>query len=225
MSEQIESYAGIGSRDISVIESNVITELARMLSERYVLYSGNAKGADSYFQKGSGGKCVIFLPYSNFNVPNAVFDINTAQGLFIAGNTNLGNEWTDKVHPAANRLKDTTRPYLNRNAHQIFGWYDQWPKVNFVLCCADTDRYGKVMGGTGHACRIAKATHTPIYNIREYLKTYNSTDAVKILFEKIKSDEDRRKLALAKFENQMMTTGLLGIKSKKDDPNIWMELN
>jgi hypothetical protein len=114
---------------------------------------------------------------------------------------------------------------MNRNAHQIFGWYDKWPNVKFVTCCADTDARGKVVGGTGHACRIAKSVGIPIYNIREYLKKCDSKYVIPFILRDIQSGEEHMKLAVSEFENQMMNTGLIGLKSKKDDPNIWMELN
>lgn len=180
MMEFKKCYTGVGARIVSISERKIITQLSQNLAEQnFVLYGGNTKGADSYFQLGSGGKCVLFMPYCNFNYPNSVFDMETSLDFIIAGNTPIGNFWINKVYPTANKIKNNNaRRYLNSNAHQVVGWRagwkNEWPCVNFVLCCDDTNDNGEIIGNSKHICRIANYKHIPIFNIREQLKNVSS---------------------------------------------------
>ena len=78
-------YAGIGSRNTPVSILNAFMELGKILAEKgYILRSGRADGADSYFEKGAvsvHGTCEIFLPWRSFqsnselaSFPAIVFD-------------------------------------------------------------------------------------------------------------------------------------------------------
>jgi hypothetical protein len=157
------SYAGIGSRDITKKEENQIIHLAAILSKKYIVYSGNATGSDIAFQRGSDGKCVIFLPWYNFNKNE--YDPENSLAHYSVGNSIEGVESVKEFHPAGGRLSPTIIPLMARNYHQIFG-YEEYPKVSFVVCCADPMKNG-VKGGTGQAIRIANAKNIPWVNIRE----------------------------------------------------------
>jgi hypothetical protein len=159
----VKSYAGIGSRSISKEEYKTILSISSYLKEDYIVYSGNAEGSDISFQEGSQGKCVLYLPWKNFNTEN--YNINKSLDSFIVGETKEGIASLEKYHPNPLYLKRGARLLMSRNYHQIFG-YEKYPKVSFVLCCADEDKYGNVKGGTGQAVRIAKDNNVPVFNIR-----------------------------------------------------------
>lgn len=157
------SYAGIGSRDISSDEECLIMKIANKLSSLgIIVYSGNAEGSDIAFQSGSNGNCVIMLPWLNFNKNE--YDVKKSLAYFDLGDTKEGNFNAEKHHPNFKNLSQGAKRMMSRNYHQVIG-YDIYPKVSFIVCCADEDEYG-VKGGTGQACRIAKYNKIPIFNIR-----------------------------------------------------------
>lgn len=156
-------YAGIGSREITEDESELIIKIGKKLSTRCILYSGNADGADISFQKGSEGRCVIMLPWKNFNKQN--YSLDNCLDSFVVGETEEGNKAVDRFHPAPQSLKAGGRMCICRNYHQVMG-YDNYPKVTFVICCADQDKTGNVLGGTGQAVRVARANNIPVFNMR-----------------------------------------------------------
>lgn len=164
MSEKPHAYAGIGSRQITEREHKIIMNVAEKLSDNLLLYSGNANGADISFQEGSGGNCVVFLPYKNFNINK--YDAWTLAGDCYVGNTIEGREAAKKYHPAPDKLNWKMMPMIARNYHQVMGIYP-YPVVDFVLCCASRNRNKEIIGGTGHACRIAYANNIPVINIRD----------------------------------------------------------
>ena len=161
------AYAGVGSRHITGDEAKLIENLARLLSERnYVVYSGNADGADAAFQRGSNEKCLIMLPWKGFN--KDVYDYNKSLDHFIFDDSD--KQAMDSIkqfhpNPGAILKKRGIASLMGRNFHQIFGYWP-WPTVDFVLCCADEDSSGNILGGTGQACRIAKDHKIPVINIR-----------------------------------------------------------
>jgi len=144
-----------------------IKQIAKKLADHgLIVYSGNANGADISFQIGSEGKCVVMMSYKNFNIKSYnPRDDGNALDVYDVGNTKLGNKLTDEFHPCPEALNWKSRPFINRNAHQVLG-YDRYPLVSFVICCANVDNNGNVIGGTGHACSIAKSMLIPIYNLR-----------------------------------------------------------
>lgn len=156
----MRSYAGIGSRQITRQETLDIYKIADFLRDKYILYSGNADGADIAFQKGSCGNCILWLPWKNFN-KNKYWE----PALKIIGDSDLAKESVDKYHPAPENLSSGARMMMARNYHQIMGGRD-YPQVSFVICCSNYDENG-VWGGTGQAVRIAKEKGIPVYNLRE----------------------------------------------------------
>jgi hypothetical protein len=163
----IGSYAGIGSRKINKKEESRITRISRQLSEiGVILYSGNADGADMTFQRASKGQCVVMLPWNSFNADKYNLKEDTLAS-YDMGGSKIGSKYTLKFHPNPAALSRGAKLLMNRNAHQILGVDGtEYKHVDFVVCCADVDKYGKVQGGTGHAVRIATSLKIPVINIR-----------------------------------------------------------
>ena len=130
----------------------------------YICLSGNAPGSDITFQIGSDNNCVIFLPWKSFN--EKMFDPSIALDYFIVGDQPEGVESVEQFHPRGKYLNPSVRSLMARNYYQIFG-FDKYPKVDFVICCADPTENGKVAGGTGQAVRIALHHKIPVVNIRD----------------------------------------------------------
>ena len=88
----MRSYAGIGSRNISDSEINIITKISNFLSKKFICYSGNADGSDITFQKGSNGNYISFLPWYEFNFSNFdPFDVSTHSiNAFVVGDLKEG---------------------------------------------------------------------------------------------------------------------------------------
>lgn len=152
------AYAGIGSREITEREGHIIRKTAAKLSKHFVVYSGNADGADIAFQKGSWGKCVLMLPWPRFN--DNKYPISDCLDSYVLGTPDAGLDY----HPAPERLSSGQAKLMSRNFYQING-YGEYPMVSFVLCCAQPTP-GGVAGGTGQAVRIAKDYDIPVINIR-----------------------------------------------------------
>lgn len=206
------SYAGIGSRGITTDERLNVEDFAREMAKLVlpngalpdaphakdvVVYSGNADGTDIAFQTGSKGKCVIFMPWMGFNSNKYHTDtVGCALDVIVASGTVAGNASVEQFHPAPRKLAIGPYKLMCRNYHQVMGNEGQpngvkyaklWPKVAFVVCCADpytavetqtfqfiedVRRRGKVVdprevkGGTGQAVRIALHYGIPVINFR-----------------------------------------------------------
>ena len=164
----MKAYAGIGSRDITIEERIKIAEVAEKLANfDYICYSGNASGADNAFQLNSKGKCVLYLPWDNFNfnVFRPIINDNCLEYLTV-GDCLEGVESVDEFHPNPDTLSQGVVKLMARNYYQIYGIENRFPKVELVVCCADQDNLGNVLGGTGQAVRIAKHEGISIVNIR-----------------------------------------------------------
>jgi len=161
----MKTFAGIGSRNISKKEENDITYIGRKLwSYEYILFSGNATGSDITFEMASNGRCVLMLPYNNFN--NKFYNISNSLDSFVLGDSPEGIKVAKELHPLHDKLDEFSLKYHARNYHQVFG-YDIYPKVDFVICCADRYSSGNIKGGTGMAARIAKKNNIKLINIRD----------------------------------------------------------
>jgi hypothetical protein len=155
----IHSYAGIGSRDISDVESRLLTRIANYMSESgYVLYSGNADGSDIAFQRGCNGLGVAFLPWIGFNKElesKVLYSIKSTQDAY---------DSVKKYHPAPEKLGTGGTALMARNYHQIHG-IGELPLVDVVIYCA-SEGNGVVSGGTAQAVRIARDLGIPTINVR-----------------------------------------------------------
>lgn len=175
------SYAGIGTRGITIQEQNLIENLAFQLSNNFILYSGNTNGADISFQTGSTGNCVLMLPWGSFNRDH--YSSSNALESFVVGDTEEGQKALEEYHPNTKKLSQGARRCLTRNYHQIMGYKTHSP-VKFVLCCASVDKNGEIIGGTGHACRIARAHNIPIFNLRVDTWTVKFHTLIRTLLQK-----------------------------------------
>ncbi len=182
-------YAGIGSRTITENERHDCRYLGEKLAAKgLILYSGNADGSDIAFQEGSGGRCVVMLPWPGFNTLRyQAMDATKALACLDVGDTAVGNAAVDRFHPQGRHLRSGARKLQCRNYHQVWGYNPAesshldsayraggavadsgsgWPPVRFVICCATPSRDG-TEGGTGQAVRIALAAGIiPVYNLR-----------------------------------------------------------
>lgn len=172
------AYAGIGTREVTEAEQAAIIRTAGLLADQgWICYSGNASGTDQAFQRGSNGRCVLWLPWPRFEEVSYPHD--QALAAVVCGDSPAGLHFTQMCHPAWDRLSRGGLALINRDAHQVIGNSTNdptmrlqgvpfYPMVSFVLCCATPKgKQGDVQGGTGQAVRIARCLKIPVVNIRE----------------------------------------------------------
>ena len=163
-------YAGIGSRNTPVVILNMFQELGRSLAEKgYVLRSGRADGADSYFEKGAVsavGGCEIFLPWKSFqsnselaSYPAIIFDAMDKRQQAAA------LESVNHYHPNPRALSAGARKLMARNYCQLFGTSPESEPSGFVVCYTSD---GLASGGTGQAIRMASDANIPVFNAHGY---------------------------------------------------------
>ena len=144
-------YAGIGSRETPIEIKSDIERIVRYLDfKEYVLRSGGAPGADSFFEEFTTKK-EIFLPWRNFNENPSDLFTPTIDSYKMA----------EKYHPTWFRLSQGAKKLMARNCHQVLG-LDLNTPVDFIVCWTSD---GKSSGGTGQAMRIAESLNIPIYNL------------------------------------------------------------
>ena len=144
-------YAGIGSRETPIEVKEIIKRVVEYLnSKNFILRSGGAPGADSYFEEYSNEK-EIFLPWREFNGNDSNLYTPSPESFDIA----------KKYHPGWNRLSHGARKLMARNCHQVLG-QDLKTPVDFIVCWT---KDGGESGGTGQALRIARDLNIPVYNL------------------------------------------------------------
>jgi hypothetical protein len=146
-------YSGVGSRECPPPIGQVMTRIATFLYEEgYILRSGGAGGADSYFEDGvvdPEGKH-IYLPDKGFNKnPSPLYGV-CEQALEIAS----------KIHPAWHACRPYARLLHARNVYQVLGKDLNTPS-RFLLCW--TER-GESKGGTRTAIKLAEKYDIPVLN-------------------------------------------------------------
>ena len=154
---------GVGSRDITVEEGDVLKLIAYTLgSKGYILRSGGAKGSDTSFEEEyikRGLKKEIYLPWNGFNGLRRggdYYTINNPKAEDIASN----------IHPYWDNLSQGAKKLHSRNTYQVLGASLDTPS-NVLVCCSDYDKYGDVKGGTRTAWMLAKEYGIPCFNIRD----------------------------------------------------------
>jgi len=160
----INAYSGIGSRKTPINIMKFMTEIAQFMdSQKYVLRSGGAEGADKAFEKGVTHlwRKSIFLPWEGFN-GNDSKNYKVSKGAM---------DLAEKFHSSWKYLSNTTKLLIARNGYQILGKQLNDP-VKLVICYTYN---GKDSGGTGQAIRIAQYHNIPIFNL------YYEKDIQKIL--------------------------------------------
>lgn len=146
-------YAGVGSRETPDDVGQVMTNVARRLEwEGYILRSGGATGADTFFEQGVSRpeNKEIFIPNKGFNGSDSELFGVSPEALELAAS----------IHPAWERCKPFARQLHARNCYQILG-KDLRTPADFVLCWT---QYGKVVGGTATAIRLAQRHGVPVFN-------------------------------------------------------------
>ena len=162
-------YTGIGSRNTPDSILRAFYEIGFRLGHDFVLRSGRADGADSYFEKGAvdaGGRCEIFLPWRDFQknsalatCPAYVFDSLCKQQRDAA----LAS--VNRYHPNPNALTSGAKKLMARNYCQLFGVAPDSEKSAFVICYTSD---GLASGGTGQAMRMAEEAGIPVFNAHGY---------------------------------------------------------
>lgn len=146
-------YAGIGSRETPLSLCPLIEKIVKILNKKdYILRSGGAQGADTFFEK-CANKKEIFLPWKDFN--------NNKSEIYGSLHP-LAIEMAKQFHPNYDALSQAAKTLMARNSQQIFGLDMQTP-VEFVVCWT---KDGKATGGTGQAIRIAQYHKIPVYNLK-----------------------------------------------------------
>lgn len=161
-------YAGIGSRETPVDVATKMTELAvRLAALGYTLRSGGAPGADTFFEMGAKSK-QIFLPWKGFNKNPSNLYVVSDEALALASDH----------HPAWDKLPDSVKKLMGRNAYQVLGLELDSPSEFLVCwtpdgCESHLTRTAKT-GGTGLAISIASKLGIPIYNLcsRDSLESF-----------------------------------------------------
>jgi len=167
----VKYYAGIGSRQTPLEFKALIKEISFFLEkEQYVLNSGGADGADSFFEEGIKNK-QIFLPsqYWNDN-PSMLYHISP-DAYSIA----------KKFHPNWHGISGFAKKLMGRNSYQVLN-RDLNSPVDFIVCWTEN---GEVKGGTAQALRIAAFYDIPVCN----LFFYDSFDKFLDFYEIFKADQ------------------------------------
>jgi hypothetical protein len=151
-------YAGIGSRETPIEILNIFEKIGFYLGQKsFILRSGHAEGADTYFENGcdkANGKKEIYLPWKNFEGSNSNLIVEYGEAFKIA----------EKFHPYWHNLKDGAKKLQARNSHQVLGKDLNTPS-KFIICWT---KNGKDVGGTAQALRIARHYEIPIFNAGGY---------------------------------------------------------
>jgi hypothetical protein len=161
-------YTGIGSRSCPALVGSVMTDIAKFLyTEQYILRSGGAPGADTYFENGvtdDNYKEIYLARKGDFGNKSKLFGVSE-EALNMA----------KKIHPAWNSRGMTAnngkgRELHARNCYQVLGLNLDNPS-NFLLCWTED---GNDIGGSRTAIILAKMKKIPILNFGKY----NFTNAV-----------------------------------------------
>ena len=176
-----------------------MTGVAKFLaSQKFVLRSGHADGADMAFEDGVSNPELkeIWIPWLGFNGSTST-RLPSNDAFLLAA----------RLHPHWKKLKQGAQKLHARNGHQILGDDLQSP-VSFVICWTED---GLVSGGTGQALRIAAEWGIPVFNL------FNATDRSQLSeFLKVIRDGNR---PLGSFDQVSILSCLS--KTKKSGHDVW----
>lgn len=149
-------YSGIGSRQTPQNILNQIVLIAEHLAKNdWVLRSGAAPGADSYFELGcdkANGKKEIYLPWRDFNgSKSSLFEAPSKEAYNIA----------ESIHPNWSACSYGAKKLHARNIYQILGKDLKTPSA-LVVCWT---KEGRELGGTRTALILAKQYKIKIINL------------------------------------------------------------
>lgn len=180
----METYTGIGARDIPENKSDELSSLAMCFYQKGLrLRSGRAEGSDYAFQRGAEHSSKlrkerdtfnqeIYLPKPNFNT---CFGRIGAIDTWKLPNYEEAEKIMEDIHPAGRYLKGFARQAHTRNVYQVLG-LDLNSPSDMLICYAlpDPKNPRTVKGGTATAYSLAKLYKIPCYN------TYFEEDSVKL---------------------------------------------
>jgi hypothetical protein len=148
-------FTGIGSRACPIELKSIIFDLCKRLVDKgYILRSGGADGADSFFEEAYDqlkGTKEIYLPWKNFN--------DNKSELFKVSKEAL--ELASTIHPVWSYCSFGAKKLHGRNCYQVLG-YDLKTPSEFVICWTLD---GKKAGGTRTAIVLAEKHNIPVYNL------------------------------------------------------------
>lgn len=157
---RVKHYAGIGSRETPQKVLLQMEKIGSFFAEKgYVLRSGGAKGADTYFERGCNnvrGLKQIWRPSENY-FPLHEWAIEKASEVC----------WEYPLE----KMKAYTISLITRNMYQIYGDSESVEgiiPVDFVVYWSNGNplEEGRESGGTRYAVRAASAIGIPTYNLR-----------------------------------------------------------
>lgn len=153
MTNKSNFYAGIGSRETPIEMLSIMKQISETLYKKnFILRSGGADGADTYFELGAGDKKEIYIPWKGFNYSKSnLYNI-----------TDDAYKMAQRYHPRWNSLSNGARKLMARNCYQVLGQNLKTP-VYFIICWTPN---GGISGGTGQALRIARDFLIPVYNLQ-----------------------------------------------------------
>jgi hypothetical protein len=136
-------YTGVGSRDTPKEILEIMTKISSVLEKHnFILRTGDAKGADSAFIKGTTNS-------SNVEEYNA--NHSKTEHFHI----------TEKIHPAWDRCSEFAKKLHTRNLYQVMGLSLELPS-SFLICWT---RNGKDIGGTRTAIIYSRDNNIPVFNL------------------------------------------------------------
>jgi hypothetical protein len=150
-----QHYAGIGSRKTPQDCLTQMTLIARHMTDRLILRSGGALGADTAFANGTANR-EIHVPWSGYN------------GLFVSPPSVIVPDHHPEAyriaaahHPKWKFLTDGVKRLMCRNVTIILGRnLDEHAKL-VIAWTPD----GLAGGGTGHGIRVAKTFGIPVFDL------------------------------------------------------------
>ena len=144
-------WTGIGSRETPQEIGELMSKISVKLEELgYILRSGGAPGADTYFAEKIKNK-EIFIPWQSFG-----------EGI-VPKETEFAHDLLKEVHPAYIRLSKGALKLHLRNVNQVLGEDLNTPS-QFLICWAKTAK-GEPIGGTRTAWKIAEKYNIPRFNL------------------------------------------------------------
>jgi len=147
---------GVGSHETPLDIRSKIFQLSKILiSSGFILRSGGANGADSYWEEAFDrymGRKEIFLPWRGFNKNRSTLYNEPPQEAY---------DIAAKIHPVWHKLSASVKNLHARNVLQVLGKDLQTPSELVVCWTSD----GKASGGTATAINLAKEHQIPVYNL------------------------------------------------------------
>ena len=135
-----------------------------MATMGWILRSGGADGADTYFETGcteGEGETEIYLPWKGYN--------NSTSTLYPPSQD--ARKIAQEIYPVWKTATEPVRLMMARNVHQVLGQSLNAP-VKFLVCytpdgCTSIDQYSRKTGGTGMAISVASLFDVPIFNLHD----------------------------------------------------------